>query len=89
MDTEELIKKVDMEKIAKEGDQIYQSRKSDYLPQEKGKYLAIEVDSKKLYLGSTSLEAVELAKKSHPQKVFYIVKIGFDAVETLASWLPH
>ena len=86
MENEELIKKVDMERIAKEGDKIYQSLKADYLPEEKGKYLAIEIDSKKVYLAPTSLAAVESTKKQHPNKVFYIVKIGFDVVEMLASW---
>lgn len=85
---EESIKKVDMEKIAREGDKIYQSIKSQYEPKENGKYLAIEVDNKKAYFGTTSLDAVNLAKKNHPDKIFFIVRIGFDAVETLASWWP-
>ncbi len=88
MESEQLIKNVDVERIVTEGDKIYQSLKDNYLPEKKGKYLAIEVDSKKVYQGETSLEARELAKKNHPNKVFFIVRIGFDAVETLASWLP-
>ena len=81
---EELIKKVDIQRIAEEGARIYKQIKTDYDPKEKGKFLAIDVDSEKVYLGVTSAEALELARKNHPNKVFYVIKIGFDVAETMA-----
>lgn len=78
---------VDIEKIAKEGEKIYASVRHLYEPKENGKFLAIETDNGKVYLGNTSQEAVERAKEEYPHKVFYIVKIGYDAVETLAKIL--
>lgn len=81
---EELIKKADIQKIAEEGKKIYEQIKVDYDPKEKGKFLAIDTDSKKVYLGNTSAEALELARRNHPNKVFYVVKIGFDTVEAMA-----
>jgi hypothetical protein len=71
-------------KVANEGPKIYESIKSRYDPKEKGKYLAIEVDSKDVYLAKTTLKAVEKAQKDHPKKIFYIVKIGYDSIETMA-----
>ena len=47
--------------------------------------MAIDIESKDIFIGKTSSEAVELARKAHPKKVFYVVKIGFSAAETLAS----
>lgn len=87
MDTnnEELIKKVDIQKIAEEGAKIYEDIRSQYEPNENGKFLAIDIESKDKFLGNTSSDAVELAKKAHPNKVFYVVRIGFSAAETLAS----
>lgn len=82
--TEELIKKADIQKIAEEGAKIYEQIKVKYDPKEKGKFLAIDIDSKEAYLGDTSAEALELAKEHHPNKVFYVVKIGFDVAETMA-----
>ena len=84
MDTEELIKKADLQKIATEGAKIYNQVKVNYEPKENGKFLAIDIDTQKPYLGNTSAEAVELARQSHPKKVFYVVKIGFDVAETMA-----
>lgn len=83
---EDLIKQVDIEKIAKNGDEIYQTIKNKYEPQQNGKFLAIDIDSKDLFFGNDTIEAMELARKAHPNKVFYVVKIGFDSVETLANY---
>ena len=84
MDTEELIKKSDVQRIAIEGAKIYEQIRVSYDPQEKGKFLAIDIDTKKAYLGNTSAEALELARQNHPNKVFYVTKIGFDVAETMA-----
>lgn len=83
---EDLIKKVDIQKIAEDGAKIYGQIKVNYDPKEKGKFLAIDVNSKKAYLGNTSAEALELARQHHPDKVFYVVKIGFDVAETMAGF---
>ncbi len=85
MNNDDLIKKADINKIAEAGAEIYDTIKSQYEPAKNGKFLAIDIDSKDGFLGSTSSEAVELARKAHPNKVFYVVKIGFSAAETLAS----
>lgn len=85
IDQEELIKNADIQKIAEEGAKIYELVRSRYEPNYNGKFLAIDVDSKEVFLGDTSSGSVELARKAHPNRVFYVVKIGFSAAETLAS----
>jgi len=82
---ENLIKNADIQKIAEEGTKIYSQIKINYDPKEKGKFLAIDIESKKAYLGNTSSEALELARSKHPNKIFYVVKIGFDVAETMAK----
>ncbi len=82
---EELIKKTDIQKIAEEGAKIYAQVKVNYDPKERGKFLAVEIESKNVYLGNTSAEALESARQNHPNKLFYVVKIGFDAAETMAQ----
>jgi hypothetical protein len=84
MDSEDLIKKADLQKIASEGARIYDQLKINYEPQENGKFLAIDIDTKNAYLATSSAEAVELARQKHPDKVFYVVKIGFEVAETMA-----
>ncbi len=82
---EDLIKNADIQKIAAEGSKIYDSIKADYEPQKKGQFLAIDIDSQEVYVGSTSAEAVELARQHHPHQVFYVVKIGYDVAESVAK----
>lgn len=84
MNPEELIKNTDLEKIATQGALIYQSVKSKYEEHSIGKFLAIDIKSQDLFLGTTSAEAVVQARVAHPNTVFYVVKIGFDAAETMA-----
>lgn len=85
MNNNDLIKKADIQKIAEAGAKIYETIKLKYEPAQNSKFLAIDIESKDVYLGSSSSEAVELARKAHTDKVFYVVKIGFSAAETLAS----
>ena len=82
---QDLIKQADIQKIAEEGAKIYQKIKVNYEPKDNGKFLAIDIDSEKNYLGNTSADALELAREKHPGKVFYVVKIGYDTVETMAK----
>lgn len=81
----DLMKKADIQKIAEAGAKIYETIKLKYEPAQNGKFLAIDIGSKDAFIAITSSEAVELARKAHPNKVFYVVKIGFSAAETLAS----
>ncbi len=85
MNNYDLIKKADINKIAEAGAKIYETAKLQFEPAQNGKFLAIDIESKDTFVGNTSSEAVELARKAYPNKVFYVVKIGFSAAETLAS----
>lgn len=82
--TDDLLKKTDIEKIAAEGQAIYSKIKAQYEPKKNGRYLAIEIDSKEVFLGKTGVEATIKARNKYPNKVFYLVKIGFTAAETIA-----
>ena len=82
---QDLLKQADIQKIAAEGEKIYQKIKVNFDPKHSGKFLAIDIESQDAYLGNTSAEAVELARQAHPGKIFYVVKIGFDTVETMAK----
>lgn len=84
-ENDELIQQADVQKIAAEGAKIYENIKESYDPQKKGKFLAIDIETKSAYCADTSAGAVAEARKHHPNKIFYVVKIGFDAAETMAK----
>lgn len=85
MSNEELLKTADIQKISSEGAKIYESLKLKYEPEHNGKFLAIDVDSKDVYLANDGAQAVELARQAHPNTVFYLIKIGHETAETVAQ----
>lgn len=79
---------VDFEDIARRGELLYTSRlKNQYEPHQNGRFLAIEVNSQDVFLGETSQEAVDQAKLAHPDKVFFLVKIGYHSLESIARFI--
>lgn len=89
MTTEELTKNADLEKIAREGAIIYEKIKNSYDSSHHGQFLAIDIGSGDSFVAPTSAEAVVLARQAYPNTVFYVVKIGFDAAETMAHLFPE
>jgi len=79
------IKKANIDELVKKGTEVYDRVKDQYEPRYNGKFLVIEPDSEKVYLGDTSAEALVKARQENPNKLFYAAKIGFEAAETIAS----
>lgn len=76
--------KIELHKIAEKGKKLYSMVKSHYEPTHRGEYLAIDAESGDVYLGQTSIEAVKAGKKIHPDKIFYLQRIGFDTALSIA-----
>lgn len=78
------LKNTDIERIAKKGQKIYEKIKDDFQPKYDGEFLAIDVDSGDFFKAKSTSEAVQQAKEKYPDKIFYVVKIGFSATEILS-----
>lgn len=52
-----------------------------------GDYVMIEVDSGDYFVGKTPEEALHRARAVHPEKAFYLIRIGYKAVGKLRSHL--
>ena len=72
--------------ISKIGGKIYARIKKRYDPKEYGKYLAIDIETEKEYLGSDGIHALKLARKDNPGHHFFLQKIGFDTAESFARF---
>ncbi len=84
---EETIKNEEIQRISKEGKRIYEEKKADYESLSNGKFVAIDIDTEKTYIGDTTAEALNDARQENPGKIFYVVKVGFDVVATMANLL--
>lgn len=82
-----LLNKAQIKKVADAGKKIYDAVKAEYDPKYEGQFLAIDTESGNVYLGKTSDAALNKARAAHPGHIFYLVKIGFDTIETMAKSL--
>lgn len=76
---------IDREKFVSDAEAYYEKIKSKYEPDLIGKFLAIDPETEKVYLADTSIEALDKAKDVQPSSRFFIKKIGFGAIGTLAT----
>lgn len=75
-------------KLATIGQRIYNSRFKKLEKSKKGKIIAIEVESGKGFIGSSTIEVGLRAKKAFPGKLFFFKRIGFPAVHSLRGFIP-
>jgi hypothetical protein len=64
---------------------IYKQIKNQLEKDHKDEYVAIEPDSGDYFLGNDQIEVITKAKKKYPNKIFYLIKIGHEAVITMSS----
>jgi hypothetical protein len=63
------------------GEAIYQERlKSALEPAHHGEIVVIEVESGDYFLGRSVVEAIKKGRTRHPDKLFYLVRVGFPTV---------
>ncbi|MGH7595431.1 MAG: hypothetical protein ACREOI_03725 [bacterium] len=67
---------IDKETLAEKGETIFRSIEEKLKPAHLGKVVAIEVGSGDFFLGRTGSEAVGEAKRKHPNKIFYLARVG-------------
>ena len=72
--------------IAQRGTRVYQNISNKIEKDHLGDFVAIEVESGKYFLGQTQIEAIEKAKKTFPEKIFYLMKVGFPAAVTFSGY---
>ena len=86
IETDSIIAGFKVGEISKIGSRIYAKIKKRYDPKEYGKYLAIDIETRKEYLGNDGINALKLARKNNPGHHFFIQKIGFETAESFARF---
>ena len=73
------LRKEAIDKIAEEGEKVYQLHRKRLEENHYGKAVAIDWEQGRIVAVADTIDGVaEEAKKKHPEKVFYIKKIGED-----------
>lgn len=85
----EKYKDFDKQAFAKEGKRIYRQKYAKKLePKEKGRIIAIEVESGDSFIGDSTVEAILKAKEKYPNRIFYLMRVGYDAVHSSKGFVP-
>lgn len=86
MTTNPLSQDFKAEDFGKKSEDFYNtSVKSNLEPSYNGKYVALDYESGKYWIGETVSEAIEKAKKEYPQKLFYVVQVGSPTTFSIQS----
>jgi len=73
------LRKETIDKIAEEGEKVYHLHRKRLEENHYGKAVAIDWEQGRIVAVADTIDGVaEEAKKKHPEKVFYIKKIGED-----------
>lgn len=83
--------KNNLEEFSKKSQEYYSQIKAELEAKYKGKYMALDFELKKYWLGETATDALSKAKADYPEKLFYLLQIGFPttfSIEFIATF-PH
>ncbi len=69
-------KRFNLEEFSKKSDEFYIRIKTELESKFKGKYVALDFESERYWIGDTPTEALTEAKKEFPNKLFYFLQIG-------------
>jgi hypothetical protein len=73
--------------IAIKGKKFYEEKLKNILePDHIGEFVTIEPESGQYFLGKTDGEALHEGKLAMPDKVLFLVRIGFDAVHKIGGF---
>jgi hypothetical protein len=74
------------ERLTRRGERLYQTKLKALLePDYTGMFAAIEPDSGDYFLGKRMAEALDNAKAKHPDKLVYLVRVGFPVAIKMRS----
>lgn len=75
-----------LEEITKKGQAIYETKLKNELERENlGKFVSIDVETQKYFIGDSIEDALQKAKTEFPNKIFYTARIGYTGVFNLSS----
>lgn len=76
-----------MSKVTTAGKRFYETHLKAVLePQENGKFVAIEPESEKYFVGATAVEALTKSREQFPDKIFFLARVGFPSAYKIGGY---
>ena len=81
---EELTRK--KKELAERSERFYEEKLRSLLePAQIGKFLAVEPEVEQYFLGPTALAALDAAHEALPDKIFYLMRVGYKAAHVIGG----
>lgn len=88
MSTEEAEHVAIKEDVIARGKKIYDERlKGELEPEHAGRYVAVDPDTGRYFIGDASAEAVGAAHDAMPESRFYLKRVGYSAAHSIGGSL--
>jgi|GEM_PF-1719763 len=78
-----------LDDFSKKAEAFYNEIKTELEGRYRGKYAAIDFESKKFWIGDTASDALSKAKTEFSSKLFYLVQVGSPATFTVQSMIKR
>ncbi len=76
-----------VDEIIEQGDRIYEEQLKNLLePQHTGRYVAVEPETVRYFLGDTGTEALVAAHQAMPQSLFYLKRVGHEVTHRIGGY---
>jgi hypothetical protein len=73
--------------LIEKGQRFYEEHlKGQLEPEQTGRYVAIEPESGRYFLADTGTEALLEARRTLPESLFYLVRVGYPAADTFSGY---
>jgi hypothetical protein len=74
-------------KLSQEGKRVYQEQLQAILePEHIGRFVAIEPNSGRYFLGDSGAEALIAARDAMPESLFFLARVGYPAAASLGGY---
>lgn len=80
--TQRVQERPDIHEISKKGQRVLETIPKKLKEEHFGRFIAIEVDSGDYFIGETAMEATRQAQVKHPDKIFFLGRIGYRTAYT-------
>lgn len=76
-----------MDEVIERGQRVYDEQlKSQLEPEQTGRFVAIEPETARYFLGDTGTEALVAAHEAMPESRFYLRRVGYDFTHQLGGY---
>jgi len=74
-----------LEEFSKQSEKFYDQIKAKLEVDFKGKYAALDFESKEYWIGEIPSDALSKAKEKYPDKLFYLIQVGSPTTFSIQS----